>query len=137
MDRALIEAFESTDYLVCLDAAEWASIRVHRAPPPSLLARVGTRPWGFITAWNPRSEPHDWADNTAAQRELLAALRSRPETAAILPGIGVGSTGWHEPSLFVIGPDCAALDPLAGEYGQNAYVHGCGTEIARLRLLRR
>lgn len=136
MDKALVEAFESTDYLVCVGVAEWATIRIRQALPAPLQAIVDERDWGFITAWNPRSEPRDWAGNVTAQHELLAALRDCPETRAIHPGIGIGADGWHEPSLFVVGPGCATLDHLAGEHGQIAYVHGRGHEIARLRWLR-
>jgi hypothetical protein len=135
MDKSLIDAFRSTDYLVCLDEVTWASIHVDQPLPAPLQALVGTRSWGFITAWNPRSEPRSPADNLSAQRELLAALRALPE-AVIYPAIGVGPTGWSEPSLFVIGPDMPTLDALGQRYQQNAYVHGQGTEIARLRLLR-
>jgi hypothetical protein len=135
MDKALVDAFRATDYLVCLNEVEWASIRIDQPLPTSLQALVGTRSWGFITAWNPRSEPRSPADNLTAQRELLAALRASPE-AMIYPAIGVGASGWSEPSLFVIGPDLPTLDALGLHYEQNAYVHGQGIEIARLRLLR-
>ena len=135
MDKALIDAFRATDYLVCLDEVTWASIRVDQPLPTSLQALVGTRSWGFITAWNPRSETCCQEDNLASQRGLLAALRAWPE-AVIYPAIGVGASGWSEPSLFVIGPDLPALDAWGLRYEQNAYVHGQGGEIARLRLLR-
>jgi hypothetical protein len=135
MDKALIDAFRATDYLVCLDAVTWASIQVDQPLPAPLQALVGACSWGFITAWNPRSEPRSPADNLTAQRELLAALRASPE-AVIYPAIGVGASAWSEPSLFVIGPDIPTLDALGQRYQQNAYVHGQGIEIARLRLLR-
>jgi Protein of unknown function (DUF3293) len=135
MDKALIDAFRATDYLVCIDEVTWASIRVDQPLPTSLQALVGARSWGFITAWNPRSEAHSPADNLTAQRELLVALRASPE-AVIYPAIGVGASGWTEPSLFVIGPEISTLDALGQRYQQNAYVHGQGIEIARLRLLR-
>jgi hypothetical protein len=135
MDKSLIDAFRATDYLVCLDEVTWASIRVDQPLPTSLQAVVGARSWGFITAWNPRSEPRSPADNLTDQCELLVALRTAPE-AVIYPAIGVGATGWTEPSLFVIGPDLPTLDALGQRYQQNAYVHGQGLEIARLRLLR-
>jgi len=135
MDEALIDAFRATDYLVCLDEVEWASIRIDQPLPAPLQALVGTRSWGFITACNPRSEACSPADNLTAQRDLLAALRAWPQ-AVIYPAIGVGASGWSEPSLFVIGPDLATLDALGQRYQQNAYVHGHGVEIARLRLLR-
>jgi hypothetical protein len=135
MDKSLIDAFRTTNYLVCLDEVTWASIHVDQPLPTSLQALVGARSWGFITAWNPRSESRSPADNLTAQGELLVALRASPE-AVIYPAIGVGASGWSEPSLFVIGPDLPTLDALGLRYQQNAYVHGQGVELARLRLLR-
>ncbi|KRE92444.1 hypothetical protein ASG87_00560 [Frateuria sp. Soil773] len=137
MDKALVEAFEATDYLVCLDPAAWATIRVRQPLPESLQALVGNRPWGFVTAWNPHAQTRPWRANLAAQAGLLAALRALPETASVHPGIGIGAGGWHEPSLFAVGPDTPQLDSLANRYEQSAYVHGRGGEIARLRLLHR
>jgi hypothetical protein len=135
MDKSLLDAFRATDYLVCIDAAEWADIRIDQPLPSSLQALVGTRAWGFITAWNPRAETtRAPADNLAAQRELLSALRAWPE-AAIYPAIGIGRTDWSEPSLFVIGPDVATLDTLARHHEQLAYIHGHANSMAHLRLL--
>lgn len=135
MDKALLDAFRATDYLVCIDEVEWASIRIDQPLPSSLQALVGAHSWGVITAWNPRAEAKRTpADNLAAQRELLTALRTWPE-AVIHPAIGVGRTGWSEPSLFVIGPDTATLDTLATHHEQLAYVHGHANSTAHLRLL--
>ena len=135
MDEALLDAFRSTDYLVCLDEAEWANIRVDEPLPAPLQQLVGQRAWGFITAWHPQAQVRAAADNLAAQRELLAALRACPG-AIIRPAIGIGASGWHEPSLFAIGPEPATLDALARQHRQVAYVHGAGSAPARLRWLR-
>lgn len=134
MDEALLEAFRATNYMVCLNEIEWASIRVDQALPPPLRAVIGAREWGFITAWNPRAQPRAMTDNVAALREMLTAFRAQPETL-IRPGIGIGASGWAEPSLFVAGPDQAMLDALARQHGQLAYVHGQADGVARLRLL--
>lgn len=135
MDKALIEAYRATDYLVCLNEVAWASIRIDQPLPASLHVLVGTQSWGFITAWNPGSETRSLADNLAAQSDLLATLRAWPE-AAIHAAIGIGAGGWNEPSLFVIGLDLLTLDTLCNRHGQNAYVHGHGRAPASLRLLR-
>jgi hypothetical protein len=89
---------------------------------------------GFITAWNPLAKALPPEENLVAQRELLAALQTLPE-CNILPAIGIGASGWREPSLFVIGADTASLDALGLRHRQIAYVHGCAAEPARLRLL--
>lgn len=134
MDEALLQAYRETDYLVCVDLAEWVCIRVDQPLPASLQHRVGVQPWGFITAWNPQSTVCPPADNFLAQRELLAALQVLPD-CVIFPAIGMGASGWHEPSLFVIGADRARLDALGRQHRQIAYVHGEASEPACLRLL--
>jgi len=65
---------------------------------------------------------------------LLVALQALPESV-IFSAIGIGNSGWYEPSLFVIGPDQSTLDALAHRYQQNAYVYGQGSEIAHLCVL--
>jgi hypothetical protein len=132
MDEYLREAFRDTSYLVNLDTVSWATIRVDLPLPLELRELVDAQPWGFVTAWNPQARRRATAENLAAQRELLAALQALPGTT-VRPAIGVGNTGWSEPSLFVVGADAAALDPLARRHGQRAYVHGHGGGIARLR----
>ncbi len=134
MNETLLQAYGETDYLVCLDAATWTCIRINQRLPESLQLEVGTRSWGFITAWNPHSKAGTSADNHAAQRALLVALQALPESV-ILSAIGIGNSGWHEPSLFVIGPDQSTLDALAHRHQQNAYVYGQGSETAHLRVL--
>lgn len=135
MDEAVRLAYQDTDYLVCVDWVEWARIRIDQPLPTSLQQRVGSRCWGFITAFNPRSESHDPEENLAAQRELFTARRARPENH-IFSAIGIGTHGWHEPGFFVIGADQTVLDALGHHHRQNAYVFGQGNEFARLRLLR-
>jgi hypothetical protein len=134
MDEFLLEAFRATAYHVNLDTVTWATIRVELPLPGELVSVVGSRPWAFITAWNPQARRRPSAENLAAQRELLAALQSQPG-ATVYPAIGVGNTGWIEPSLFVTGVDVDTLDMLARKHAQLAYVQGQADGIAHLRLL--
>jgi hypothetical protein len=134
MDEILLEAFLATAYHVNLDTVTWATIRVDLPLPAELASAVGSRPWGFITAWNPRARRRSPTENLLAQRELLAALQNQPGVT-VHAAIGVGSTGWIEPSLFAIGADVAALDSLARKHAQLAYVHGQAQSVAQLRLL--
>lgn len=136
MDEALLAEYRASTYLVCLDRVRWPAIVLDEALPPSLQALVGERTWAFITAWNPGSVRRADAPNEAAQRDLLRSLDADVQTAAILPAIGIGPTGWHEPSLFVVGPAFDAFDALGIAHGQNAYVRGRGTGPARLHVLR-
>ncbi len=134
MDELLREAFRATAYHVCVDTLSWATIRVDLPLPAELTAVVGTRPWAFITAWNPQARRRAAADNLAAQKELLAALHSQPDTN-VYPAIGVGGSGWIEPSLFVVGAGTTVTDPLARHHRQLAYVHGHANGTAHLREL--
>ena len=134
MDEALLEAFRATAYHVCLDTVTWATIRVDLPLPAQLADAVGSRPWAFVTAWNPQARRRPPAENLAAQRELLAALQKQPGVA-VHPALGVGTSGWSEPSLFVVGAGVHALDELARTHGQLAYVHGEAGSAALLRVL--
>lgn len=135
MDEALLAAYRATEYRVRLTRGGWAAIRIDQPLPQELRSLAQTLPWGFITAWNPRSESTPRTTNRQAQQALLARLRALPETVVIRPGVGVSGDGaWNEPSFWVIGPDTAALDPLARLFGQLGYVHGDGASPAQLRL---
>ena len=134
MDESLRDAFAATEYRVRLTRGGWATIRTDLPLPATLRDLVGARRWGFTTAWNPHARLRDRADNRIAQRKLLTALRQLPSTITICPAIGVGSD-WREPSLFVIGPDIAALDTLARHHEQLAYVYGHADSVAHLRVL--
>lgn len=133
MNEMLFEDFRNTTYHVVLDTVRWAAIRIDLPLPAELAATVGTRRWGFVTAWNPQARRRSQAENLAAQQALLDAVRKLPEAAAF-PAIGVGPTGWSEPSLFVTGIDVPALDGLMREHAQLAYVHGLAGGPATLRM---
>ena len=134
MDESLLAAYVATEYRVRLGCGGWATIQIDRPLPAPLTDWAGDDSWGFITAWNPCSLPQERAANRLAQRELLGALRELTETTAVHPAIGVGSDGWKEPSLFVIGPGPDQLDRVAQRFEQNAYLHGKGHAPAQLRL---
>ena len=134
MDELLREAFRETAYHVNLDTLSWATIRVDLPLPTELAAVVGTRAWAFITAWNPQARRRSAEANVAAQRSLLAALEEQSDVR-IYPAIGVGSSGWIEPSLFVVGVEIASMDALARTHRQLAYVHGTADGEAVLREL--
>ncbi len=129
----LLGAYQTTDYRVRLARGGYASIRVDRPLPSGLLSLVGSKHWGFITAWNPESQPLARQANRRAQRMLLRALRERPGTS-VHAAMGVSADSkWKEPSLFVVGPGIQQLDPLARRFRQNAYLHGQGEGLAALR----
>ena len=134
MDELLREAFRETAYHVNLNMLSWATIRVDLPLPAELAEVVGTRPWAFITAWNPQARRQSAENNMSAQQTLLAALQDQPDVC-IYAAIGVGSSGWIEPSLFVIGADTTVVDALGRHHRQLAYVHGHADGAAHLREL--
>jgi hypothetical protein len=134
MDERLRAAWLDTDYRVRLPCGGWAAIRIGMPPPPALRAAIDGRPWGYLTAWHPHARQRPRPANRAAQRRLLDELRALPGVS-VRPGVGVGRSGWREPSLLAIGLDRDGLDELAGRYRQSAYVLGHGTAPAQLRIL--
>ncbi|MEO8746230.1 MAG: DUF3293 domain-containing protein [Rhodanobacter sp.] len=135
MDETLLDEYRASTYLVCVDKIQWPTIRLGEPLPPTLQACVGNQAWAFITAWNPASIRRPDAPNEAAQRELLRELDHVAGISAILPAIGIGPTGWFEPSLFVVGTGFDVFDALATAYRQNAYVRGQGASQASLHVL--
>ncbi len=135
MDEALLAAYRATTYRVRLARGGWAGIRIDQPLPAELSVLARTLPWGFITAWNPFSEPLPRPKNRVAQHGLLNALRALPEAVAVYPGMGVSRDDqWKEPSFWVLGPSMATLDALGRQFGQWAYIHGEGDSPAQLRL---
>ena len=135
MDEALLAPYRTSTYLVCLDTLRWSAIHIDEPLAGALQTLVGERSWAFITAWNPHSVQLPVETNTAAQQQLLATLRANAGLASLYPGVGIGSSGWYEPSLFVVGLDLDFLDALCAAHAQNAYVHGRGPASASLRLV--
>ncbi|WP_109125930.1 DUF3293 domain-containing protein [Dyella sp. C11] len=135
MDETLLAAYRATAYRVRLARGGWATIRIGQPLPPVLDALTRQLPWGFITAWNPRSQPASLMENRSALRNMLTALRALPDVALIQPAVGVATTPpWREPSLWVVGPGTGECDALAVRFGQLGYIHGGSDGLATLRL---
>jgi hypothetical protein len=133
MDEELLKAYRRSAYRVRRATGGAATIRVGEPLPMALQPLAGDRDWGFFTAWNPRSRPQPAAANRAAQRRLLADLRA-DAGLALHAAVGLGTEGWREPSLWIVGIDPATLERLADRYGQNAWLQGHGAGPAELRL---
>lgn len=135
MDDALLRAYLETDYQVRLPGGRRISLRIGQPLASALVELIGTAPWGLVTAWNPRSQPRAIQGNRSAQHELLAALTRIPQTRQVLAAVGIGSSGWRERSLLVVGPDTGMFDDLCRGFDQHAYVHGDSAGIVLLRQL--
>ncbi len=81
------------------------------------------RPWAFLTACNPGSEPLPDAENARRTEALKAALAGWE----VYPGESTSPEGeWREASFFVVGIDEAAAADVARRFGQLAFVCGDG-----------
>ena len=128
MTARLLAAYRRSTY-----EAAGAVARIGRRSPAvdALLARLGVRQGGFVTAWNPFSQrrPKGW--NIRMQRRLLLATRRLPSAA------GHGGDGrWREAHLL-LGADPRRLLVLARRFRQAAIVTVARGQPARLRLIRR
>lgn len=137
--RARLAAlYARSAYRVRLPAGGHATIVPGHALPRVLRDHLPApdAPWGFITAWNPRSRPLAATVNRERQRRLLAGLRSACPQAGIHAGAGVGHDEqgqcWREPSLFVTGMPLGDLWQWLRRFEQNAMLCGTGDTPARL-----
>lgn len=58
--------------------------------------------------------------------------RHRNAWSPIVPGVGVGETGWREESFLIVGNSRDVARALGRRYGQNAIVAGRTGEPAAL-----
>lgn len=123
---ALIGAYRRTGY-----EAAGIVVRVGRRAPAGdrLLAALGVRAGGFVTAWNPLSRPMPVGWNRRTQDRLARHARRLPMVA------GCGSDRrWREEHLL-IGGDPRRLIVLARRFRQRGVVLVAPGRPARLLLL--
>lgn len=89
----------------------------------------------FLTAWNPRSQPHSDNENRAAQAEMESALTVAGYV--LLKGVGEDPSGrWPgEESVLALGIGCAEAEDIGRRYGQNAIVWAGTDAVPELVLL--
>ena len=131
--KALLAAYEATDYRVLLDSRT-ITLRIGIYSPEfeRFNGEFGSGNCLFITAWNPFSEVLSEADNHARHQELLAFVNARDWH--YWPGHGVDPLGeWPgEDSLLVAGVDRAESLKLLEYFEQNAAVFVPETAIPEL-----
>lgn len=133
-ESELFEAYRNTTYVAETPAGE---LRLRPGEPNSELERLdlpgrSSDEWAFITAWNPKSEQLDDAENAERQRGLEKRLRRSAHD--VFPGEGRANSGdWPpEASLLAVGIQLERAVELAGKYGQNAILAGRAGEAPRL-----
>ena len=135
--RKTIDAYRAANYAIRLPHGRRVVLRIGGSAPDALREfLVGVereRCAGFITAWNPFSQPAPREENRRCQRELLGRLRN--EARRVFVGAGYAGD-WREPSFAVFAVALARLDDLAREFRQNAILTLRANESVRLRLYR-
>ena len=135
--RDIVAAYRAATYAIRLPGGRRVVLRVDAPGPreldPLLDAAAHGTTAGFITTWNPFSQPAPRAENHGRQRVLLARLRGSARVVLAAAGFG---TGWREPSLAVFAIEPDELDSLAREFRQNAILSFRARERVRLRLFR-
>lgn len=136
IDEATLLAYLRCHYRVLEAPAFTLRIGERSAALATLYERLGCDGAAFLTAWNPRGEPHDDAANLAAQEALRRDIGARGY--ACIPGVGVDPAGsWRgEDSVLVPAMGLAEAMLIADAYGQNALVWAGPDARAQLIVLR-
>jgi len=136
----MVAAYCAARYAIRLPGGRRVMLEVGCTVPAPLEALANAHPSadeglanGFITAWNPHSQPARRDDNRLRQRDLLRRLRA--SARAVFVGAGYDA-GWREPSLAALGIRIDTLDGLAREFRQNAILTFAPSGVVRLRMLR-
>ncbi|MDE2343346.1 MAG: DUF3293 domain-containing protein [Betaproteobacteria bacterium] len=138
IDPALLVIYKKSDYRV--HDSSCAPFVMHIDEPceslQALMRVSGAHSACFISAYNPRSEPHTEEENLRAQENLrqdVAGLGLR-----MLEGVGEDPGGEcaGEPCLLVLGITRKDTESLGRRYGQNAVLWMEADGIPELMLLR-
>ena len=136
LDRGLVAAYRAARYRVF--APTPFELTVDRYSPllEALMQSAGARGAAFLTAWNPRGEPHQTGPNRERQAVLRETLRGRG--LPFLEGFGAHADDERqgEESLLVLGLDRLAACTLGEDLQQNAILWSGGNAVPRLILLR-
>jgi hypothetical protein len=136
LDRALVAAYRATRYRVLAPMPFRLEVDRRSAALDALMRSVDVRGAAFITAWNPRGEPHADDLNRQRQEALRDTLRQRGLPFVEGFGAHAGDESQGEESLLVLGLDRLAACALGEGLGQNAILWSGRDAVPRLILLR-
>ncbi|MBW3549765.1 MAG: DUF3293 domain-containing protein [Proteobacteria bacterium] len=128
----LAAAYAAAHYVVMLDG-DALRLRVGQ-PAADLEAYWPAERYGFITAWNPASEPHSDSANKSADALLVAELDAagiRRQSAWAEDAEG----RWREPGWLLADLDDSRSATLAQAYGQAGVLAWTRGQPVRLRML--
>ena len=121
LPREQIEAYRDADYVVLGDDELVLRIGEPSARLDALLDSLGAPCAAFLTAANPRSQPHSGSENAILNLALLKLVDSAGYPR--YDGEGRSPDGsWREPSTLVIGIFRENAEALGRLFSQNAIV---------------
>lgn len=134
---ALVSAYLTTRYQVDLTAVSFElRVGARSCELLDLYEREGCRTAAFVTAWNPRGERLEDAENSLRNRALLSDIAARGLPSFTGEGRGENS-GWPpEASLLALGLLVEEAAELGRRYEQNAIVWASDDATPMLVLLR-
>lgn len=133
-DPALLAAYRAAEYVIPLGGS-WCRFRIDQPMPPALTAWLDSEgPAGWLSAFNPGSQPLPILDNLARHVALWRRLQAQEFTA--LAGYAADPKGlWpDETSLLVPAIDLHGVNRIAFEFGQIGFLWLQPGQPARLWL---
>lgn len=113
---ALVRAYLEADYRWELDG-QWLPLAIGEAAPAPEAAHPGARDFGFLSAYNPASEPRtdrsNRASDEAMRTELVATGKPLRPAFASAP-----NRSWREPGWLAVDLGRPAVHGLMQRFGQ-------------------
>ncbi|MDE2260441.1 MAG: DUF3293 domain-containing protein [Betaproteobacteria bacterium] len=138
IDPDLLSIYQNSDYRVLGEGSAAFVMHIGQPCKPlrNLLQRTGVSSSCFVSAYNPRSEPHTDGENARAQACLTQDVQQMG--LQYLEGVGEDPGGEcaGEPCLLVLGISREKAIMLGNKYGQNAMLWSEADGMPQLLLLR-
>ena len=122
LDISLIASYHSANYHVYATPAFTLNIGITSQPLKALYQSVNVKSAGFLTAYNPHSQPLGEEENKKRNDQLITELKQHH--LKLINGIGLcPESEWlGEESILVLGISLKSAKALGKQYGQNAIV---------------